>query len=73
MARRASGRRFEPAKVTAPALWAFAYLVVFGSIVAFTAYAYLLRNARPTVVSTYAFVNPIVAVLLGLVDRRTSR
>ncbi len=56
---------FEPAKVTASALWAFAYLVVFGSIVAFTAYAYLLRNARPTVVSTYAFVNPIVAVLLG--------
>ncbi len=56
---------FELAKVTAPALWAFAYLVVFGSIVAFTAYAYLLRNARPTVVSTYAFVNPIVAVLLG--------
>lgn len=56
---------FEPAKVTAPALWAFAYLVVFGSIVAFTAYAYLLRNALPTVVSTYAFVNPIVAVLLG--------
>ena len=56
---------FEPAQVTAPALWAFAYLVIFGSIVAFTAYAYLLRNARPTVVSTYAFVNPIVAVLLG--------
>lgn len=56
---------FEPAEVTASALWAFAYLVVFGSIVAFTAYAYLLRNARPTVVSTYAFVNPIVAVLLG--------
>ena len=47
------------------ALWAFAYLLIFGSIVAFTAYAYLLRNARPTVVSTYAFVNPIVAVLLG--------
>ena len=56
---------FEPARVTASALWAFAYLVIFGSIVAFTAYAYLLRNARPTVVSTYAFVNPIVAVLLG--------
>lgn len=56
---------FEPAKVTAPALWALGYLVTFGSIVAFTAYAYLLRNARPTVVSTYAFVNPIVAVLLG--------
>lgn len=65
---------FEPAKVTAPALWAFAYLVTFGSIVAFTAYAYLLRNARPTVVSTYAFVNPIVAVLLGwwIVDEPVS-
>ena len=65
---------FEPAKVTAAALWAFAYLVVFGSIVAFTAYAYLLRNARPTVVSTYAFVNPIVAVLLGwwIVDEPVS-
>lgn len=65
---------FEPARVTAPALWAFAYLVVFGSIVAFTAYAYLLRNARPTVVSTYAFVNPIVAVLLGwwIVDEPVS-
>jgi len=56
---------FEPARVTAPALWALAYLVTFGSIVAYTAYTYLLRNARPTVVSTYAFVNPIVAVLLG--------
>lgn len=65
---------FEPAKVTAPALWAFAYLVTFGSIVAFTAYAYLLRNARPTVASTYAFVNPIVAVLLGwwIVDEPVS-
>ena len=65
---------FDAAKVTAPALWAFAYLVVFGSIVAYTAYAYLLRNARPTVVSTYAFVNPVVAVLLGwwLVDEPVS-
>ncbi|MEO8274896.1 MAG: EamA family transporter [Thermoanaerobaculia bacterium] len=65
---------FEPAQVTAQSLWALAYLVVFGSIVAFTAYAYLLRNARPTVVSTYAFVNPIVAVLLGwwIVDEAVS-
>jgi drug/metabolite transporter (DMT)-like permease len=65
---------FDPSQVTASALWAFAYLVVFGSIVAFTAYAYLLRNARPTVVSTYAFVNPIVAVLLGwwIVDEPVS-
>ncbi|KAB2963687.1 MAG: EamA family transporter, partial [Thermoanaerobaculia bacterium] len=46
-------------------LVAFAYLVVFGSIVAFSAYAFLLRAARPTVAATYAFVNPVVAVLLG--------
>lgn len=46
-------------------LLAFAYLVVFGSIVGFSAYAFLLRAARPTVAATYAFVNPVVAVLLG--------
>jgi len=46
-------------------LVAFAYLVVFGSVIAFSAYGYLLRNAAPTIVATYAFVNPIVAVLLG--------
>ena len=56
---------FDPSAVSTRSLLAFAYLVVFGSIIAFTAYSYLLRNARPTVVSTYAFVNPIVAVLLG--------
>ena len=42
-----------------------AYLVVFGSIVGFTAYAYALRHASATVVGTYAYVNPVVAVLLG--------
>jgi drug/metabolite transporter (DMT)-like permease len=41
------------------------YLIVFGSIVAFTAYAWLLRVSSPARVSTYAYVNPIVAVLLG--------
>jgi drug/metabolite transporter (DMT)-like permease len=46
-------------------LVALAYLVGFGSIVAFTAYGYLLRNASPSLVSTYAFVNPVVAVALG--------
>ena len=50
---------------SARSLAAFGYLVVLGSIVAFSAYAYLLRNARPSVVATYAFVNPVVAVLLG--------
>lgn len=42
-----------------------AYLVVFGSMLAFTAYAWLLRNARLSLVTTYAYVNPAVAVLLG--------
>jgi drug/metabolite transporter (DMT)-like permease len=41
------------------------YLVVFGSIVAFSAYIWLLRVSTPTRVSTYAYVNPVIAVLLG--------
>ncbi len=48
-------------------LGALAYLVVFGSIVGYTAYAYALRHASATVVGTYAYVNPVVAVLLGWV------
>jgi drug/metabolite transporter (DMT)-like permease len=48
-------------------LLAFAFLVVVGSLVGFTAYAWLLRNVRTAVVSTYAYVNPVVAVTLGAV------
>jgi len=44
---------------------AFAYLIVFGSLVAFTAYIWLLRHASTSLVATYAYVNPLVAVLLG--------
>ncbi|MGH7607624.1 MAG: EamA family transporter [Gemmatimonadales bacterium] len=46
-------------------LGAIAYLVVFGSIVGYTAYAYALRHASATIVGTYAYVNPVIAVLLG--------
>jgi drug/metabolite transporter (DMT)-like permease len=46
---------------------AFAYLVVVGSLVAFSAYAWLLRNVRISTVATYAFVNPVIAVALGAV------
>ena len=46
-------------------LAALAYLVVVGSLVGFTAYTWLLRHARTSLVGTYAFVNPVVAVLLG--------
>jgi drug/metabolite transporter (DMT)-like permease len=57
--------RFSPALVSGRSLAAVAYLVVFGSLVAFTAYVWLLRVASPALVSTYAFVNPVVAVFLG--------
>lgn len=46
---------------------AFVYLVVVGSLIAFSAYAWLLKNVRISIVSTYAFVNPVVAVALGTV------
>jgi drug/metabolite transporter (DMT)-like permease len=52
---------------TASSLWAFAYLTVFGSLLAFSAYDYLLRRARPALITSYAYVNPPVAVLLGAV------
>ncbi|TVR24839.1 MAG: EamA family transporter [Nitriliruptor sp.] len=51
--------------VSARAWGAFAYLVVAGSLVAYTAYSWLLRNASTTLVGTYAYVNPVVAVGLG--------
>jgi drug/metabolite transporter (DMT)-like permease len=57
--------RWSLEQSSARSLAALAYLVVFGSIVAFSAYAYLMREAAPSVASTYAFVNPVVAVLLG--------
>ena len=57
----------EPLLVHASAQsWlALGYLLVFGSLVGFTAYAWLLRHARPVVATSYAYVNPILAVLLG--------
>ena len=61
---------------SAEGLGALGYLVVFGSIVGFTSYAYALRHASATIVGTYAYVNPVVAVLLGwliLHERITGR
>ncbi len=45
---------------------AVAYLCVFGSLIGFTAYSYLLRHTRPAVASSYAYVNPVIAVVLGI-------
>jgi drug/metabolite transporter (DMT)-like permease len=56
---------FHVAAVTARSAWALLYLITFGSIVAFTAYTWLLDHASPTLVSTHTYANPIIAVLLG--------
>jgi drug/metabolite transporter (DMT)-like permease len=55
-----------PESTTTPALLAMLYLIVFGSLIAFTAYLYLLRNVRAVLATSYAYVNPPVAVLLGV-------
>lgn len=44
---------------------AVGYLIIFGSLIGFTAYSWLLKNAQPSMVATYAYVNPVIAVLLG--------
>lgn len=55
------------AAIPSPGAWAaVAYLIVLGSIVAFGAYMYLLATVRPAVATSYAYVNPAVAVLLGV-------
>ena len=58
------GERWESSNYTASSWWGFAFLVV-ASIVGFTAYTWLLARAPMSLVSTYAYVNPVVAVLLG--------
>ena len=57
--------RFHPSTVTMTSFLGWLYLVTFGSLVGFTAYIYLLRETTPAKATTYAYVNPIVAVLLG--------
>lgn len=57
--------RFQPEAVSASSMWGLAYLTVIGSLLAFNAYAWLLRNAPLSLVGTYAYVNPVVAVALG--------
>jgi drug/metabolite transporter (DMT)-like permease len=57
--------RLDLASVTTRSALSLGYLIVFGSLVGFTAYAWLLRVCTPAAVATYAYVNPIVAMLLG--------
>lgn len=58
-------RERAPNLTIAPSLWAIAFLTIFGSLVAFSAYGYLLRHVRPVLATSYAYVNPMVAVGLG--------
>ena len=51
--------------VSARSVWALIYLTVFGTILAFTTYTWLLDHCSPTLVSTHTYANPIIAVLLG--------
>src|SRR2546428_139465 len=51
--------------LTTKGLGAIIYLVIFGSILGYSAYSYALRHASATIVGTYAYVNPVIAVLLG--------
>lgn len=55
----------DPSTVSLASVLALLYLVIFGSIVALSAYVYLLRESTPAAVSTYAFVNPVIALALG--------
>jgi len=56
---------FALSRVSTGSMLAVLYLIVFGSLIGFTAYTWLLRSASPVLVSTYAYVNPVVAVFLG--------
>jgi drug/metabolite transporter (DMT)-like permease len=58
-------RHFRLENISILSLGAFAYLVLIGAVIGYTAYFLLLRNCDPAKVATYAYVNPIVAVLLG--------
>jgi drug/metabolite transporter (DMT)-like permease len=59
------GRHFHPGAISIISLASFIYLVLIGAVVGYTAYIWLLRHCDPAKVATYAYVNPIVAVLLG--------
>ena len=60
-----SGERIDVGEVSAKSAWSLAYLSLIGGILAYSAYVWLIKVSTPTKVSTYAYVNPVVAVLLG--------
>jgi drug/metabolite transporter (DMT)-like permease len=62
---RGENHAFQLSQVSAPSLLGLLFLIFFGSLTAFSAYAWLLKHYEPTLVATHTYVNPIVAVLLG--------
>jgi drug/metabolite transporter (DMT)-like permease len=60
------GERVDLASVSPTAWWAWAYMIVVVSVGSFSAYAYALANLPVSTVATYAYVNPVIAVLLGV-------
>ena len=58
-------RGFDPQRISVLSIASFIYLVIIGALVGYTAYIFLLRHCDPAKVATYAYVNPIVAVILG--------
>jgi drug/metabolite transporter (DMT)-like permease len=62
---RGEHQTFNIADVSSTSIYALFYLIIFGSLIGFSAYSWLLKNAQPSMVSTYAYVNPVIAVILG--------
>lgn len=56
---------WSPALISEKSAWSFVYLVVFGSYIAYTAYLWLLRNVQPHYATNYAYINPVIAVIVG--------
>ena len=55
-----------PTAPTPAATWGIVYLITFGSLIGYTSYTFLLQNVKPTLATSYAYVNPVVAVILGI-------
>jgi len=62
-----AGGETWPAETSTKSVWAILYLILFGSFVAYSAYLFLLKHVRPALATSYAFVNPVVAMFLGAV------
>jgi len=58
-------KRFDLAGISGRSAWAFAYLTIVGSLIGFTAFSWLLKVSTPARISTYAYVNPVIAVFVG--------